>query len=227
MLVIVFLITASSVAAGEYNADSASSLADSTYQSPPDTTQRWSDYGFWGFVDYSRGDSVRTLGGLWALTGGKNLLGKTVSYEWHFYMLRGIRVDSWDNEYWISFNSLAFSAAAGLSYLVCILLGHGESFYSVGMPIAAAPFGSHLALHPHKKLALYAGVVPDILMFTEKTGIFLQGRAGIRLGPWSGIAGTVELVRDSYHSLHGDNRDFGWGIGFAIEFDGRFSSPMR
>lgn len=231
LLVLTLLILASSIAAGENDADSSQSMVDSieTADSVDDTGVIWvpdNFFGSWGLVEYTKSDVARMLR-IMPITLDFPISGTPLAYEWHFAFISSVKKDTLDTKGRLASTALVMSLAITPVMWTSAIFGRERFAEQYLVPILAAPFGSHLALVPADWLQIYAGVIPEIVLFTTDNGILWQGRIGIRVNTQIGLLITIEAVHDVYDPFSGAARDGRWGFGIGIHPDPKKIQMLR
>lgn len=150
---------------------------------------------------------------------GYNLISDKIALDWQ---LRGLAR-------WATFKARRDNPRVFATPLVQAMLGaipawtgvickEEKFFIHTIIPLLQLPFGSHLAFRPVSDLTFYAGVTPELLLFTDDDGMLLQYRIGTRL-VLSALAFELEAVKSEFSAWDQESRSFGWGFGLNLLID--------
>jgi len=176
-------------------------------------------YGFFNPLTYNDNGDLKMYEAV-HLTMGYNLT-KTVAYEYQLGILRWVKFPGIENPR-ISMTS-AFASAGGLvlpAYTM-LIFGEKEWIYKYVMPIMLAPYGSHLAFTPADGFHMFAGVIPEIIMFSDDNGVLMRYQIGARIYHPKGLSMAIKA---HYVNPVGFDQDIrpNWGIGIHVGWDLRY-----
>ncbi len=155
-------------------------LTGAALASPVDTTKGFPDYALFDLYQYHQSDSI-LLQQACGVTAGAYLGNSHFVYEFQrplvpFFRFRGRR-----NKDRLASTALVMSLAIGIPAWGMALAGCDEKQIDRTIMKVMAPFGSHIGFRPIPAVTFFAGIVPDIILFSEDDGLLLQGRIGCRL----------------------------------------------
>jgi hypothetical protein len=81
-----------------------------------------------------------------------------------------------------------------------------------------APFGSHIGYRPIPEVTFYAGLIPDIILFTEDDGILVRAQAGVRFDTRKGLAFNVGVAKTTMFGFGDGSGNFPMGVSAGVSF---------
>jgi hypothetical protein len=169
-------------------------LASAAQASPPDTTKEFPDYSLYDLYQYHQSDSI-LLQSACGVTAGVYLGNSHFVYEFQRSLIPFFRFRGRGNKDRVASTALIMSLAIGIQGWGMAIAGCNDDQIEKTIIKVLAPFGSHIGYRPTPAVTFFAGIVPDVFLFTEDNGLLLQGRIGCRLDIQKAIVINVGLAK--------------------------------
>ncbi|HVP06488.1 MAG TPA: hypothetical protein VMS71_01500 [Candidatus Acidoferrum sp.] len=175
------------------------------------------DYGLLDLYQYHETDSLKlehTVG----FTAGWQIGKSHFVYEWQrplisFVTFRG-RLNKERGVATVGVMAAALSIPATLMELAG---SNEDQIESILFPVLA-PFGSHIGYRPIRAITVYAGVIPDFILFTESNGLLIQARTGIRIDLKLGFVASIGYMKPIFRGFRSPSRSFPAGVTVGISY---------
>ncbi len=176
-----------------------------------------SDYGLIDLYQYHETDSLRlqhTVG----FTAGWQIGKSRFVYEFQRPLISIVTFRSRLNkERGVATSGVMGVALAIPAWLMALSGSNEKQIESTILPILA-PFGSHIGYRPIRAITLYAGVIPDFILFTESNGLLVQLRTGVRIDLKLGFVANIGYMKPIFRGFKSASRSFPPGITIGISF---------
>ncbi len=176
-----------------------------------------SDYGLIDLYQYHETDSLRlqhTVG----FTAGWKIGRSRFVYEWQRPLISIVTFRSRLNKERGAATWGVMGVALAVPAWLMMLSGSNEKqIESTLLPILA-PFGSHIGFRPVRAVTLYAGIIPDFILFTENNGLLVQLRTGVRIDLKLGFVAKVGYMKPILSGFKCASRSFPPGLSVGISF---------
>lgn len=113
------------------------------------------------------------------------------AYEYRVSPLRYIKFRDTDQNYFVSTPVVMFGLFCSIVYPSLLIPGNDGFGYLI--PLFTL-FGSHIAYRPYRGFHVFAGMIPDFILFTEDNGLLLQFQAGIRAYVVLGLKVNLKII---------------------------------
>jgi len=185
------------------------------------------DYGYFGLGGFYDEDSIR-ITRFFNVIAGYNIFSDKISYEFHIYFSEMAKFKARRENDRLMATIFVQSAFVALSMWTGMIIGDVDFMGKKVVPVLLAPFGSHIAWRPHYNVAIFAGLVPDLMLCTDDDGVLFQFRTGIRYSIGrTGFVLEVEVVKNRFWAWESESRTYDWGVGVYLHFDPKFIQLLR
>lgn len=183
----------------------------------PDTVQSGPKYLIFDAYEFARDNSV-THHSACGFTLGYPLGDSKFVYEWQRPLVSSVKFrDRLDkNRVTVTVPAMFFVVLP--VGLVSTALTDDTSKILAAVTYAATPFGSHIGYRMSQYFTAYFGIVPDVLLFTEQDGIFIQNRLGVRFDTKAGFAFNLGIQQSDYWGFETPSESLPLGFYLGVSF---------
>jgi hypothetical protein len=152
------------------------------------------------------------------------MLSKNLAYEFRLSPFRYIQFHETDKSY-VAATPLAWAGLIALPAYYTAIFGEKKWVTKYLIPGLILPFGSHLVVTPKVGLHIFAGMITDVIFFTEDNGILFQLHGGLRMYSQPGFSLSLSVVHHMPVVFDQYTRS-STGIGIEIGYNFYDHSPI-